>query len=96
MESLAVAEGPSREVVSSARTALENLSACDVPNAECVEILNANGLDLRRCNLRCTTIKVLLRERNKRRGRQNNSPGAARAKAWKDKKRAEKKAATAA
>ena len=41
------------------------------PKAGCVEFLNGWGADVRRCNLRCTTLKVLLRERNARRGWQN-------------------------
>src|SRR5262249_53113293 len=32
------------------------------PNAECIEIVNRNGLDLRRHNLRRTTVKLLMQE----------------------------------
>jgi hypothetical protein len=38
------------------------------PKAECISFLNGCGLDLRRCNLRRTTLKKLLRDRNKRQG----------------------------
>jgi hypothetical protein len=61
-------------------------------NAEVIEFRDGNGLDLRRINLRCTTLRTLLRERNARRGWKNNSPGAARVKAWREKKRAMKAA----
>jgi hypothetical protein len=53
-------------------------------NAEVIEFRNGCGTDLRRINLRCTTLRTLLRERNARRGWKDNSPGAARVKAWKE------------
>jgi hypothetical protein len=34
------------------------------PKAECITFINGNGLDLRRCNVRRTTMRVLLRERD--------------------------------
>jgi hypothetical protein len=51
------------------------------PNAEVIEFRDGSGLDLRRINLRCTTLRTLLRERNARRGWKDNSLGAARVKA---------------
>jgi hypothetical protein len=38
------------------------------PSAECVAMENGNGLDLRRENLRRTTLRQILKERNKRLG----------------------------
>jgi hypothetical protein len=61
-------------------------------NAEVIEFRNGCGTDLRRVNLRRTTLRTLLRERNARRGWKDNSPAAARVKAWKKKKSAAKAA----
>jgi hypothetical protein len=66
------------------------------PKAEAISFYSTDAFDLRRCNIRCTSLRVLLPERNARRGWKDDSPGAARANAWKKKKRAEKKAQTAA
>jgi hypothetical protein len=60
------------------------------PKAEAISFHSTDAFDIRRCNMRCTSLRVLLRERNAQRNWQNNSPGAVRAKAWKEKKRAEK------